>query len=405
MNTISIKKGKEKQIKNHHPWVFSGAINKVDATSPCICKVVDYNNSFIGYGYYDKLSNTPIHLLSWKIDEIIDDIWWENKIIEAINRRADLIKKAETNAYRLIFSEADFIPGIVADYYNGFIRIIISSRAAYAIKDIVAKTLFEQLKPNLIILNTDKNFCGLEKLKEETFFYNEDGYFTPKTKFEPIQFTEESIDYEIIPGTGQKSGFFCDQRDNRVKIEKYCDNKIILDGCSYTGGFTLHALKAGAKHVDALDSSNFALKSLLKNIHININNNKFAEGTREKVETKVCNIFEEMREIKEDYYDLMILDPPKLAKKRSQVDNASRAYKDLNRMAMKKIKDNGIIASFSCSSAIDLETFRTILSWAAIDNNYEIQILETLSAASDHPVRISFPESNYLCGFIFRVIK
>jgi 23S rRNA (cytosine1962-C5)-methyltransferase len=227
----------------------------------------------------------------------------------------------------------------------------------------------------------------------------------PKTKFEPIQFTEEGIDYEIIPGTGQKSGFFCDQRDNRVKIEKYCDNKIILDGCSYTGGFTLHALKAGAKHVDALDSSNFALKSLLKNIHININNNKFAEGTREKVETKVCNIFEEMREIKEDYYDLMVLDPPKLAKKRSQVDNASRAYKDLNRMAMKKIKNNGIIASFSCSSAIDLETFRTILSWAAIDNNYEIQILETLSAASDHPVRISFPESNYLCGFIFRVIK
>lgn len=406
MNIISIKSGKEKQIKNHHPWVFSGAINKVNCTSPCVCKVVDSNNNFIALGYYDKLSHIPIHLLSWKENDIIDDKWWETKVKESILRRKRILLEAnKTNAFRLIFSEADFIPGIVADYYNGFIRVIASSRVAFEIKDIVVKTLYNILKPNLIILSTDPNFCGLEGLKEITLYYNETGYFKPETKFDPIQFKEENILYEIIPGTGQKSGFFCDQKDNRVKIEKYCKDKVILDAFSYTGGFTLHALKAGATKIHALDASNTALKSLLKNIHININNKILEEDAREKVTTKVCNIFEEMRNIEDNYYDMMILDPPKLAKKKSQVEGASRAYKDLNRMAMKKIKNGGIIATFSCSGGISLEKFKTILSWAAIDNNMEIQVLETLTASSDHPTRLAFPESEYLCGYILKVIK
>lgn len=406
MNIISIKSGKEKQIKNHHPWVFSGAIENIDCQSPCICNVVDYNNNFIAQGYYDKLSHIPIHLLSWNKNDVIDNSWWQNKVKEAILRRKEImINTNNTNAFRLIFSEADFIPGIVADYYNGLIRVIISSRIAFEIKDIVVETLYKILKPNLVIINTDVNFCGVEGLKEVTLYYNETGYFTPDSKFEPIEFKEEGLLYEIIPGTGQKSGFFCDQRDNRVKIEKYCNNKVVLDGCSYTGGFTLHALKANAKSVDALDSSNTALKSLLKNIHININNKVLDSSARDKVNTKVCNIFEEMRNIEKDYYDLMILDPPKLAKRKSQIDNASRAYKDLNRLAMEKIKNNGIIVTFSCSGGISLETFKTILSWAAIDNNIEIQILETLTASADHPSRISFPESDYLCGYIIKVIK
>ncbi len=405
MNTISIKKGKEKQIKNHHPWVFSGAIDKVNCESPAICTVLDSNNNFIAYGYYDKLSHIPIHLLSWKENDVISNSWWELKVTDAIIKRKNAINFSNTNAFRVIFSEADFIPGIVADYYNGLIRVIISSRCALTIKDIVVETLFKTLNPNLIIINTDKNFSGLERIKEETLYYNKDGYFHHESKFEPIEFIEEGLKYEIIPGTGQKSGFFCDQRDNRLKIEKYCKDKVVLDGCSYSGGFTLHALRANAKHVYALDSSNTALKSLLKNIHININNNILKEGDREKVETKVCNIFEEMRVIEENYYDVMILDPPKLAKKKSQIDGAARAYKDLNRVAMKKIKDGGIITTFSCSSAISPEKFKTILSWAAIDNNYEIQVLECLNAASDHPIRLAFPESEYLCGYIIKVIK
>jgi 23S rRNA (cytosine1962-C5)-methyltransferase len=406
MNIISIKSGKEKQLKNHHPWVFSGAIDQVNCTSPCVCKVVDSDSKFIAFGVYDELSHIPIHLVSWKETDVIDKSWWRNKVKESILRRKNvLINNTETNAFRLIFSEADFIPGIVADSYNGFIRVIISSRVGYSIKDIVAEVLFEILKPNLIILNTDKNFCGLESLKEVVLYYNETGYFQPEARFETIQFKEESILYEIIPGTGQKSGFFCDQRENRIKIEKYCNDKVVLDAFSYTGGFTLHALRAGAKSIDALDASNTALKSLLKNVHINMNEKIIAEDSREKVTTKVCNIFEEMRTIENDHYDLIILDPPKLAKKKSQVEGASRAYKDLNRLAMKKIKDGGIIATFSCSGGVSAEKFKTILAWAAIDNNMEIQVLETLTAASDHPSRLAFPESEYLCGYIIQVIK
>lgn len=407
MNNIVIKQGKEKQLVCHHPWVFSGAIEKTTDSEPGVCRVLNSEKEFLAWGWYDKDSHIPVHLLSWYEDEIIDDNWWENKVKESIFRRKEFFmnKKSGTNTFRIIFSEADLIPGIVADVYGTIIRIIISARVAWDHKDLIVKALEDTLKPTLIVLTTDKSYCSIEGLKDTTLFYAEGAYFTPNGKLSPITFQENGLLYDIIPGAGQKSGFFCDQRENRKAVEKYCSNATVLDGCSYTGAFTLHALRSGAKSVDCLDSSEPALKQLLRNIHLNQNNNKIPQDSREKVTTTVCNIFEQMREIKEDYYDLMILDPPKLAKKKSQVESASRAYKDLNRLAMEKIKDGGIIATFSCSGGVDLAKLRTILAWAAMDSNVEIQILETLTAGRDHPVRLSFPESEYLCGYILKVIK
>jgi 23S rRNA (cytosine1962-C5)-methyltransferase len=144
---------------------------------------------------------------------------------------------------------------------------------------------------------------------------------------------------------------------------------------------------------------------MLQHVHINEDAGTIPQGSREKVTIKECDVFEEMRHIPSDYYDVMILDPPKLAKTKSQADQAAKAYKDLNRLAMQKIRRNGIIATFSCSGAIEREMFRTILAWASQDSNVELQILETLSAGSDHPVRVSFPESEYLKGYVLRVLK
>ena len=204
---------------------------------------------------------------------------------------------------------------------------------------------------------------------------------------------------------GQKSGFYCDQRENRKLIERYAQGATMLDAFCYTGGFTLHALKAGASHVDMMDASEDALHQALVHIHINQDQQTIPSDSRGKVTTTCCNVFEQMRSLKENYYDLMVLDPPKLAKTKSQAETASRAYKDLNRLAMAKIKNGGIIATFSCSGAIDRETFRMILAWAAMDAGVELQILDTLGAGDDHPIRISFPESEYLKGYIVRIIK
>ncbi|MGH4037133.1 MAG: class I SAM-dependent rRNA methyltransferase [Sphaerochaeta sp.] len=407
MNTITIKDGKEKQLLSHHPWVFSGAIDEVNAPSASIVKVLTSDLSFLAWGWYDKDSHIPVHLLSWNEDEVIDDTWWINTVKKSVLRRKQFFTDAngDTNCFRIIFSEADMIPGITADVYGKMIRVIISARVAWDHKDLFAKALDDLLHPEVIVITTDKSYTHVEGLKETTLFFKNGEYFTPDGKLDNVYFKENDLIFEVAPGSGQKSGFYCDQRDNRQRIEKYCKGATVLDGCCYTGAFTMHALRAGAKSVDSFDSSDPALRQLLRNIHINQNSNKLPENSREKVTTKVCNIFQELRVIEKDYYDVMILDPPKLAMKKSQVETASRAYKDMNRLAMEKIKDGGIIATFSCSGGVDLALLRTILAWSSMDSKVEIQILETLTAPSDHPVRLSFPESEYLCGYIIKVIK
>ncbi|MGH0053231.1 MAG: class I SAM-dependent rRNA methyltransferase, partial [Sphaerochaetaceae bacterium] len=303
------------------------------------------------------------------------------------------------------FSEADYLPGLVVDVYGTMLRIIISSRIAHDHQDLIVQSLDALLKPTLIILTIDNAFAATEHLKESLLYYQDGQYFTPSKRLDSVRFREDNLYYEVVPGKGQKSGFYCDQRENRRVIEAYAKDAVVLDGCSYTGAFTLHALRAGAKHVDLFDSSEPALRQALAHIHINQDLGSIPEGSREKVEITQCDIFEQMRKIPQDHYDLMILDPPKLAQTKAQAEGAQKAYKDLNRLAMQKIKDGGIIATFSCSSAISADQFRLILAWSSKDAGVEIQILQKLGQGQDHPIRLSFPESEYLNGYLIRVIR
>ncbi|AEV30709.1 putative SAM-dependent methyltransferase [Sphaerochaeta pleomorpha str. Grapes] len=407
MQSITIKSGKEKQLLRHHPWVFSGAIATSESDESGVAKVLTEEGKFIAWGWYDKESHIPLHLLSWNEKDHIDDYWWAETIKKSVLRRSSFFQdKASPNTtFRIIFGEADMLPGLVADVYGTLIRIIISARVAWDHKDLVVETLQNLLNPAMIIVTTDSAFCASEHLSETALFWQNGAYFTPSKKLDPIRFREDNLLYEIIPGRGQKSGFYCDQRENRKAIEPYCKDAVVLDGCSYTGAFTLHALRSGAKQVDCLDSSNDALHQSLVHIHINQDAKAIPADSREKVTTTCCNIFEQMRLIEENKYDLIILDPPKLAQTKAQADNAAKAYKDLNRLAMQKIKNGGIIATFSCSGAISSEMLRTILAWSAKDAQVEIQILRVLGQGEDHPIRISFPESEYLKGYILRVIR
>ena len=406
MYNVILKPNKEKQLLKHHPWVFSGAIDNIEPkfVNGDLAKVFSSDNKFIAYGYYDEKSHIILHLLSWDEQIIPDDSFLVDAIKSAIYRRKDHFNKDRDNAFRLIHGEADFIPGLACDVYASHLKLIVSSRYAYFNINIIKDTLIKLLKPETITVIMDKEYAKAEALPQKILYFDNKGEKIEEGE-KTISFYESGIRFEIENTNSQKSGFYCDQRDNRNIVESYCEGKTVLDACSYTGAFTLHALRGGALSVDALDQSESALRHLLYQVHLNEEEGIIPPSSRDKVTIKSCDVFDEMRRIESNKYDFIILDPPKLAATKGKLENALKAYKDLNRNAMLKIKNGGLIASFSCSGSVTREILRQQIAYAAADAGLEIQIIRTLSAGDDHPIRISFPESEYLKGFIYRVIR
>ena len=408
MTEIVIRSGKEKSLLRHHPWVFSGAIEESSVPAQAgVYRVNTAEGRFIAWGLYDPESHIQLRLLSWKEDVVPDEQWWRSAVRASIIRRRRFFedKASQTTAFRIIHGEADMLPGIAADVYGRIVRIIISARVAWNMRQTVVDAVEEILHPQMIILNTDSAFCAIEHLHEVTEYYRQGEKFTPTEKLEDIRIRESGLYYSMTPGSGQKSGFYCDQRENRIRIESYVKDAEVLDGCSYTGGFTLHALRAGARHVHAVDSSSDAVHRLLSNVNLNVDLGTLDSDARNRVDAEKADIFEYLRTMPRNKYDVIILDPPKLAQTIKALENAKKAYKDLNRTAMEKIRDGGILVTCSCSGSLSREDFRTVLGWSAKDAGVEVQVLETLGQAQDHPVRLSFPESEYLKVYILRVIK
>ena len=408
MTEIAIRSGKEKSLLRHHPWVFSGAIEESSVPAQSgVYRVVNAEGRFIAWGVYDPESHIQLRLLSWKEDVVPDEHWWRSAVRASIIRRRRFFedKASQTTAFRIIHGEADMLPGIAADVYGKIVRIIISARVAWNMRQTVVDAVEEILHPQMIILNTDAAFCAIEHLHEVTEYYRQGERFTPAEKLDDIRIRESGLYYSMTPGSGQKSGFYCDQRENRIRIESYVKDAEVLDGCSYTGGFTLHALRAGARHVHAVDSSSDAVHRLLSNVNLNVDLGTLDSDARIRVDVEKTDIFEYLRTMPRNKYDVIILDPPKLAQTIKALENAKKAYKDLNRTAMEKIRDGGILVTCSCSGSLSREDFRTVLGWSAKDAGVEVQVLETLGQAQDHPIRLSFPESEYLKAYVLRIIK
>lgn len=408
--TITLKMGKEKQPMNHHPWVFSGAIatpKKSDITKTGhLVKVLDYKGRFVAYGWCDINSHIMVRLLSWDESLIPDESWWASQIAQAVLRRKDLItgQRDITNAYRLVHGEADFLPGVVVDLYADTIVVLLSAGVAIYHEMTIVNALHKLLSPSLIYVSFDTAFIHNEHNPEFTHIYKDGQRVENKEDISTITtFLENSYLY-ILDMEGQKSGFYCDQRENRAIVSSYTKGKHVLDTFSYTGGFTINALAKGASSVTAVDSSARALSYLNKNIALNIHKGILPKDSDQKVSCVKANVFEYLREIKEDAYDVIILDPPKLAATKGQVAHALKAYKDLNRLAISKVKKGGLIASFSCSSGVSSLEFQTAIAWAAKDAGREVHIRAILSQGQDHPIRLSFPESHYLTGFLLFVI-
>lgn len=412
MVCVTILEGKEKLLLRHHPWVFSGAIAQIEGTLPpagtgAVVRVETSIGRFIAYGWYDALSHISLHLLSWDEKTLPDAKWWFRTIRSAVLRRSFFFgeRSGRNNACRLVHGEADFLPGYAIDLYANVIRCIVSARIAWDVRKMVVDALQRLLKPSLIVVTTDSAFCGIEKMSEKTEWYRQ-GLLVELAPGElpPVRFRENGLLFNLYPGAGQKSGFFCDQRENRARVGVYAKGATVLDAFSYNGGFTLNALRAGASQVVAVDSSESALEQLAAHVELNVEAGKLPPEARERVEVVKSDVFEYLRDMPNRKYGLIILDPPKLARTRNQVEAAEKAYKDLNRLAIQKVAPAGIVATFSCSGSISRERFQTIIAWAAKDAGREVQILETLGQPSDHPIRLSFPESEYLKGFILQVI-
>lgn len=395
MHSVKLKKGKEKAVRQMHPWVFSGAIDQIKGNpeNGDIIMVNDSNNAFLAYGFFNDKSRVAVRLLEWNQETEIDESWWRKKIKTAVKHRDNLNSKG-TNTYRLIFSEADFLPGLIVDRYADFLSVQILTSGIERIKGVILDELQQLLKPKGIFDKSDASARAHEGMDASS-----GGILMGSEPPEFVKVKENGVLYQVNIAEGQKSGFYCDQRDNRKWVAEYAKGKRVLDCFSYSGGFSLNAISKGAKEVISVDSSALALETLKRNIE----SNNFTETPHRLIQSDVNKQLRVFRDENEKF-DVIILDPPKYAPSRSALTKASRAYKDLNRMAMLLLNEGGILATYSCSGAVDMSMFKQIIAWAALDAGKEVQFIQQFSQAADHPVRSSFPEGEYLKGLLCRVM-
>lgn len=389
MKTVTLAKKKEKLPLSHHPWIFSGAIaEKGDAAPGEIVRVVTSEGVFIAYGHMGSRAQVALHLLEWNESAVVDASWFAAKIRDAAERRTALYERAGTNAARIVYSEADLLPGLIVDRYDDVLVVNILTPGMDALRPAIIEALTDEFSPKAIYERTDAHAAKAEGMTAK------DGLLFGALPAETV-ITEYGRKFIVDAVGGQKTGFFLDQRENRRIAAAYTQGRT-LDCFCYTGGFSM-GVATRASSLTAVDSSSAALDMLKKNAALN--------GIAIPAENIVCaNAFEYIRGAKKNSFDTIVLDPPKLAPSRSAVPKALRAYKDVNLSAMKCISPGGILITFSCSGGVSREEFRTVISWAAKDAGREVQFIHALSQAEDHPVRASFPESEYLKGEVCRII-
>lgn len=394
MNKIILNKGKDKAAWQLHPWIFSGAIARVSESlqNGDIVSVYNHDDEFIAYGMYNKQSRVAVRLLEWDPQKEISEGWWRDRLQRAVKNRTHLLNE-KNNTVRLVFAEADFLPGLIADKYGDYISVQVHAAGTERVKAIVVDELQQLLNPKGVYERSDL------KSREHEGLADANGLLAGEMPPPFVDIIENGIHYQVNIVEGQKSGFYCDQRDNRYITSKYVKDKRVLDCFCYSGGFTLNAFREGAASVTSVDSSALAIETLQKNIQLN----GFDSSKHIAVQSDVNKYLRELGEQREKF-DLIILDPPKYAPSRSTLEKASRAYKDLNRRGLMLLNSGGLLATFSCSGAMDIDTYKQVLAWAALDAGKEIQFIYQYCQPEDHPVRASFPESEYLKGLLVRVL-
>lgn len=391
MPLVKLKRGRDKSFLRKHPWIFSGAIDSVKDLKQNgeTVEIISADGKPLGYGSYSAHSQITVRVLSFNPSEKIDIDFFRKRIESSIELRNNLINTQSTNAYRIINAESDSLPGLVVDKYDNYLVCQFLSAGAEFWKKEIVEVLNSIFNPAGIYERSDVDVREKEGLQPVK------AVLSGKEPAEFIEVIENENKFFVDIKSGHKTGFYLDQRDNRNILSLFASDKEVLNCFSYTGGFAVYALRGGAKKVINVDSSADALSLAEKNLSLNKIDSSRYENTRD-------DVFKYLRKLRDTnkQFDVIILDPPKFAESVSQVEKASRGYKDINLLALKSLKKNGVLFTFSCSGHITQELFNKIVSDAAIDSGREVHILKFLTQSSDHTISTSFPEGLYLKGLV-----
>lgn len=388
-----LKAGREKSLLRRHPWIFSGAIERVSGQphNGDIVEVQTSQGTFLGYAAYNGLSKISARMWSWQERDRIDADFFHHKISVALAARSALNITQHSTGIRLIHGEADGLPGLVVDQYNDVLVMQVGSAGAEKWREVCAGILQDLCQPACIYERSDSDSRMLEGLPERN------GVLLG-TLPDTLVLTEHGIHFGVDVAQGQKTGFYLDQRDNRALIGELAHDKDVLNCFCYSGGFSLYALRGGAKSVLSIDSSAEAIRFAQRNVTLNTLDAERAQWLCE-------DVFQALRKLRDQKkkFDLIILDPPKFAPTAAFAEKAARGYKDINLLGFKLLNPGGMLATYSCSGGISDDLFQKIVAGAALDAGVEAQIVYKLHAAADHPVLLSFPEGAYLKGLLLRL--
>ncbi|HPK20660.1 MAG TPA: class I SAM-dependent rRNA methyltransferase [Paludibacteraceae bacterium] len=390
MATIYLKAKKEESLLRFHPWVFSGAIARIDGkpAEGDLVEVIDRNGNFLAVGHY-QIGSIAVRVLSFE-RETIDAQFYRRKIHEAYLERIGigLAQQPKNNIYRLVHGEGDNLPGLIVDIYGSTAVMQAHSVGMHHVRNMIAEALVQEVDGLANVYYKSEGTLPYKAALEP-----EDGYLIGKNS-EDIA-TENGLKFHIDWLKGQKTGFFIDQRENRALLECYSNGRDVLNMFCYTGGFSCYAMRSNAKSVHSVDSSAKAIELTNANIALN-----FGDDARHQ--SFATDAFKFLNDI-DGKYDLIILDPPAFAKHKEVLRNALQGYRKLNAKAFEQIKSGGILFTFSCSQVVTKEQFRLAVFSAAAQSKRSVRILHQLTQPADHPINIYHPEGEYLKGLVLYV--
>jgi 23S rRNA (cytosine1962-C5)-methyltransferase len=390
---ILLKPGREKSVLHRHPWVFSGAIARMegDPRPGAVVEVADSAGRFLARGTYSARSQIRVRLCTWNAAEPVDRAFLRHRLQRARAGRAALEHDPPTTAYRLVHAESDGLPGVIVDRYGPYLVLQLLSQGAAAWRDDLVALLAEEFSPQGIYARDDAAVRALEGLAQGT------GLLWGTEPPERITVDEGGLQFLVDVRHGQKTGAYLDQRENRRRVAPFCAGREVLDVFTGTGWFAAHAARAGAAAVLGLDSSGEALILAVENARTN--------GIEGQIRWQEGEAFVALRELRAAgrTFDVVILDPPKFAHRQSQVLSATRGYKDINLLGMRLLRPGGLLATFSCSGLVSADLFQKVVFGASVDAGRDAQIIAHLSQGADHPVLLTFPEGAYLKGLLCRV--
>lgn len=388
---VILKKGKEVSIQRFHPWIFSGAIQKLEGTvtDGCWVEVTDFKSNTLGFGHYQH-GSIAVRMLSFRREKPAANFWAE-KISAALDlRKSAGLPNAETNAFRLIHGEGDGLPGLIIDFYAGVLVVQAHDAGMHLDRHLISNALLDVFQNNAMAIYYKSQATLPGKMRDagaDEYLFGE-----PSTKKIVI---ENGNQFYVNWQEGQKTGFFLDQRENRKLLGAFSRGKKLLNTFCYTGGFSVYALTSGAVLVHSVDSSQKAIELTKENIALN-------GFSPEEHQSFAADTFDFLKD-KQNEYDVIVLDPPAFAKHRDARHQAVRGYQRLNAEAMRAIRPGGVLFTFSCSQVVDRQLFYDTLVSAAIQSGREISVLHHLSQPADHPVSMFHPEGEYLKGLVLFV--